>query len=143
MRDQPIIFAGLALFLGLITFPFWFNLARGQTARGPDIQRPGAQLQCAAPTDYMRTSHMELLIQWRDQVVRRNLRRVTAFNGKVFTASLTNTCLAQCHTNKAQFCDRCHNYSGVGTPYCWDCHNEPRAARASLAPAFTDLGSQP
>jgi hypothetical protein len=143
MRDQPIIFAGLALFLGLITFPFWFNLARGQTARGPDIQRPGAQLQCVAPTDYMRTSHMELLIQWRDQVVRRNLRRVTAFNGKVFTASLTNTCLAQCHTNKAQFCDRCHNYSGVGTPYCWDCHNEPRAARASLAPAFTDRGSQP
>ena len=37
--------------------------------------------------------------------------------------SLTNTCLG-CHSNKAQFCDQCHNYLEV-TPYCWDCHVDP------------------
>jgi hypothetical protein len=34
--------------------------------------------------------------------------------------SLSNTCL-DCHSNKAEFCDRCHNYASV-SPYCWDCH---------------------
>jgi len=31
----------------------------------------------------------------------------------------------KCHTDKAKFCDRCHNYVGV-TPNCWDCHVEPK-----------------
>ena len=26
--------------------------------------------------------------------------------------SLSNTCL-DCHSNKAEFCDRCHNYASV------------------------------
>ena len=30
----------------------------------------------------------------------------------------------ECHTDKAEFCDRCHNYAGVN-PYCWDCHTVP------------------
>jgi hypothetical protein len=38
--------------------------------------------------------------------------------------SLQNTCM-QCHPNKAEFCDRCHNYASV-KPYCWDCHVEPK-----------------
>lgn len=142
MRDQPVILAGLATFLAVVTYPFWYNLARGQTPRGPDVRLPAHERQCVAPTEYMRTSHMELLIQWRDQVVRQNLRRVTAADGRTFNASLTNTCLAQCHTNKTEFCDRCHNYSGVGTPYCWDCHNEPRVRRAALTPASVSR-SQP
>lgn len=133
MRDRPLIFAGLAAFLVLVTFPFWFNVARGQVARAPDIRLPGAQLQCVAPADYMRAYHMDVLNQWRDQVVRRNDRRVTAFNGKRYRASLTNTCLALCHTDRAQFCDRCHEYAGVGTPYCWNCHNQPRVTQAALA----------
>jgi len=135
MRDRPIIITALVVFLAVVTLPFWYNLARGQTARAPELKLPGAQLQCVAPVEYMRSSHMELLNDWRDQAVRRNLRRVTAFNGKVYRISLTNTCLALCHTSKAEFCDRCHNYSGAGTPYCWDCHNEPRVAQAALLPA--------
>jgi hypothetical protein len=30
-----------------------------------------------------------------------------------------------CHVNKSEFCDRCHDYTAV-TPYCWECHVEPR-----------------
>jgi hypothetical protein len=40
--------------------------------------------------------------------------------------SLTRTCL-DCHSNKAEFCDRCHTYMAVD-PYCWDCHVEPKEA---------------
>ena len=40
--------------------------------------------------------------------------------GKEFEMSLSNTCI-ECHDNKAEFCDRCHNYASV-RPYCWDCH---------------------
>jgi len=40
-----------------------------------------------------------------------------------FDMSLSNTCLS-CHTNKAEFCDKCHGYASVD-PYCWDCHVDP------------------
>ena len=29
--------------------------------------------------------------------------------------------------NKAGFCDRCHDYSGVSGPYCWNCHSDPQS----------------
>ena len=28
-----------------------------------------------------------------------------------------------CHSNTAEFCDRCHDYASV-RPYCWHCHND-------------------
>ena len=77
----------------------------------------------------MRQKHMELLITWRDEVVRRNVRTFKAFDGRVYDMSLTNTCM-KCHDNKKEFCDRCHDYAGV-TPYCWDCHIDPALAQRS------------
>ena len=82
------------------------------------------------PTDWMRANHMQMLIDWRENVVRTAERKVTtsrgrefvAPNGKKYLASLTNTCL-ECHSNKAQFCDQCHNYAAVA-PNCWGCHLE-------------------
>ncbi|HCX02472.1 MAG TPA: cytochrome C, partial [Syntrophaceae bacterium] len=44
-------------------------------------------------------------------------------NGRTFEKSLTGTCL-QCHSNKEQFCDRCHNYVGA-KPSCFNCHIIP------------------
>mgnify|MGYP001610947801 FL=1 len=125
MRDQPQIFAGLLVFLGLITFPIWHNLRAGTTSKGPEPKLPVNMKQCVAPTSYMRTSHMDLLIQWRDQAVRNHNRSYVAFDGKTYNVSLTGTCLMQCHAAKADFCDRCHDYSGF-TAYCWDCHVDPR-----------------
>jgi RNase P subunit RPR2 len=77
----------------------------------------------------MRAAHMKMLIQWREDVVRRGDRRFVAFNGKVYEKSLTRTCLG-CH-NKAGFCDRCHAYSGVSGPYCWNCHSDPQTVALS------------
>ena len=136
MRDRPVIVAGLLLFLGLVGFPVWHGLMRKTPPTAPAIQLPVAQKQCVAPPAYMRTSHMRLLIDWREQVVRDDQRQFRAFNGKIYDKSLTKTCLAQCHGNKAEFCDRCHKYAGVSGPYCWDCHNNAQQllAERRLAP---------
>ena len=125
MRDRPLILAGLLLFVGVFTFPVWHGLAKRTPPDAPAIKLPVNQKQCVAPVAYMRDSHMQLLIDWREEVVRDDQRQFHAFNGKVYDKSLTRTCLEQCHTNRAEFCDRCHNYAGVSSPYCWDCHNNP------------------
>jgi hypothetical protein len=122
MRDRPIIYAGLAAFLLFATFPLWQNLPATAAATGPAVKLPAAAKQCVAPLEYMKTSHMDLLLDWREQVVRQESRDFTAFNGQHYTKSLTSTCLKQCHTiGKGEFCDRCHNYAAVSLA-CWDCH---------------------
>jgi len=135
MRDRGLIVGGLIVFLGLIAFPIWYNLAGGPAAaQPPEIPLPVSEKECVAPTAYMKTSHMNLLIAWRDAVVRQDMRTFTAFNGRTYNMSLSNTCLQQCHTSKADFCDRCHTYSGVKTPYCWDCHVDPTGAQQAAPP---------
>ena len=44
--------------------------------------------------------------------------------GKTYYKSLQVTCM-DCHSNKAKFCDQCHDYLAV-KPYCWECHVEPK-----------------
>jgi hypothetical protein len=132
MRDRPQIFAGLLIFVGLFTFPLWYAHAGKTSLAAPDIKLPTQEKQCVAPLNYMRNSHMQLLLDWREQVVRADQRQFTAYTGKVYDKSLTRTCLTQCHTNKAEFCDRCHTYAGVSGPYCWDCHiDRPLTARST------------
>jgi hypothetical protein len=74
----------------------------------------------------MRADHMTLLNEWRDLVVRENQRTYTATDGTEYEMSLTKTCL-DCHSNKEEFCDKCHTYADV-SPYCWDCHVESMEA---------------
>jgi hypothetical protein len=75
----------------------------------------------------MRAYHMQMLIDWREKVIRshevagtQDDRMFVNPEGKKYLASLSNTCM-ECHSNKSQFCDRCHNYVAV-TPNCWGCH---------------------
>ena len=123
MRDKVWIFAGLGLFLLAFTFPIWRDWQTHATAQPPNLVLPVNQKQCVAPVGYMRASHMELLLDWRKSVVRENNWKYVSFSGKVYQKSLTGTCLG-CH-NKSEFCDRCHTYVGVRTPYCWNCHVDP------------------
>jgi hypothetical protein len=127
MRERITILAGLCAFLVLITLPIWWDAAAGTTSKGPEPVLPVNEKACVAPTEYMKTSHMKLLIDWREQVVRNDIRSYTAFNGKIYKMSLTGTCMG-CHADKAKFCDRCHNYAGVSLA-CWDCHVDPKLAR--------------
>jgi hypothetical protein len=121
MRDRAVIAAGLVMFLALATFPLWYNVAARTQAAAPVLNRPAARA-CVAPRDFMRTSHMQLLVSWREDVVRRGDRLFVAFDGHRYEKKLTGTCLG-CHENKAKFCDRCHDYAGV-SPTCGDCHRK-------------------
>ena len=121
MNDKKWIIIGLAVFIVIALFPFWWN--RGKAAPAPEVKltdKAKAAKECVMSKDYMKAEHMQLLDVWRDSVVRRGERIYVSPEGKEYTMSLTNTCL-DCHSNKADFCDRCHNYASV-RPYCWDCH---------------------
>ncbi|HXH49761.1 MAG TPA: sulfate reduction electron transfer complex DsrMKJOP subunit DsrJ [Terriglobia bacterium] len=129
MRDRLWIIAGLLLFLGFVTYPMWQDLVAGTSSRPPQLVLPTNEKQCVAPVTYMRTSHMKLLLDWRESVVREDNHKYVAFNGKVYDMSLTGTCL-RCH-DRQQFCVRCHDYAGVRNPYCWDCHLDPAQVKRS------------
>lgn len=129
MRNRSLIYLGLFLFLVLITLPFTYNLAAGKTVQAPDLVLPENATQCVEPTEFMKSSHMQLLMNWRDDYVRKDIREYKASDGKIYDIGLTGTCLSQCHTDKAEFCDRCHNYAGVENPYCMDCHIDPSQAQ--------------
>ena len=128
------IIPGLVAFLFVATFPLWFGAAsREEPFQSPP--NPNGET-CIEPKETMRENHMQLLIAWRDEVVREGNRTYTASDGTEWSKSLTNTCMS-CHgkadengksVGPAAYCGDCHDYVGVHTPvYCWDCHIDPVA----------------
>jgi len=131
MYDIAKIILGIIIFLAIATSPFWFNQATGQAEYMPDPviyskNIPG-QEACVMPVDFMRSSHMDLLNEWRQTVVREGNRIFISPDGKEYRMSLTNTCMT-CHPNKSEFCDKCHNFMAVTEPDCWNCHVQPKEA---------------
>jgi hypothetical protein len=131
LYNRGIILAGIVLFLVAASFPFWYG--RGKAIPPPDLKLNTLAIErlkeklCVESTPYMRANHMKLLSAWRDSAVREGKRTYTAANGKVYQISLTGNCL-ECHSNKTQFCDRCHDYAGA-KPNCWSCHIIPEEVR--------------
>lgn len=135
MRDRGRIVLGLAVFLAAILFPVWYNLVSGGQSGPPELELPQDETRCVADTEWMRREHMQLLMDWRDEVVRDNDRLYVTADGRQFPKSLSGTTMAKdggscmsCHANKDAFCDRCHDYLSV-EPYCWDCHVAPNGGR--------------
>ena len=137
MSDRPIIIAGLVVGLGALTFPFWYTWAAGRPAPPPALELPIDR--CVEDRAYMRAHHMELLNQWRDDVVRKGAKTYVSKSGADYEMSLSNTCMG-CHVNREAFCDRCHEYANVSSLHplrqfgteqlsktrgvgCWDCHH--------------------
>ncbi len=123
MSDVVKIIIGLVIFVGLITIPIWYALANDSAASAPELEIATEEEHCVEPVPYMRAKHMELLNDWRQSVVRQGDRTYFSSYGEEYDISLTGTCL-DCHSNKAEFCDRCHDYAGV-KPDCWECHIVP------------------
>jgi len=123
MHDGGKVIIGLIIFLALITFPLWYNVATGKAGYVPELEK-ATDGPCVRDTIYMKANHMDLLNDWRDEVVRSGDRFYQHADLGRVEKSLSNTCLS-CHENKDKFCDRCHDYMGV-EPYCWDCHIIPK-----------------
>ena len=125
MYDTGKVVTGLVIFVCLITFPIWYGF--GNAGHLPNPEKPKNAKECVEAVDYMRTSHMVLLDDWRDDVVRSGGARVDKTdNGTEYLRSLQRGCM-NCHTSKKKFCDECHTYAAV-KPYCWDCHIQPKEA---------------
>lgn len=127
MRDRSKILIGLAIFVILVTFPFWGRLAAaGEPELGRDelvYPDPSKATACIEDSAWMAANHPHLLNEWRDDLVRRGITEYTSSSGQTYLMSLTKTCL-DCHESRDDFCNRCHDYADV-TPTCWDCHTTP------------------
>lgn len=129
MNDKGKIMAGLIIFVGIFTFPFYSNLGKASAVPEPLLNTPVIKQmpvkQCVETKEYMRANHMQMLNEWRDMLLRDGIKTYKSkSNGKEYVISLQNTCL-NCHSNKKDFCDTCHKYLAVH-PYCWDCHFGPK-----------------
>jgi len=122
MYNKGLIVPGLVVFVFIATFPFWYNGLSAGTVPKPELP-PGGEKTCVAPAKVMRSTHMVMLNQWRDEVLRDGLRTAVKVDGKEYRRGLQTACMS-CHTNKEKFCDTCHNYTAV-QPYCWSCHLTP------------------
>jgi hypothetical protein len=80
MYDRPQIIAGLVIALVILTFPIWYNLPNLFSAPPPPEPELAAQAQaagyCVMPGAFMRTTHMQILDDWRNAVVRDGHRYV-------------------------------------------------------------------
>ena len=139
LYDFKYIALGLLIFFGLVLSPLLPNLGKTVAAPDPKLDTPAIQKlaekdrKCVMPTDYMRANHMQIAGRLAG-IGGPNRRPAGAVfvnpEGKKFLASLSNTCM-ECHSNKTQFCDQCHNYVAV-TPNCFGCHldKEQKVAKA-------------
>lgn len=140
------IIASLIIFVAFLSIPFFHNM--GKANAGPDVNLSTPVIQkltdqqCVESPEFMRANHMQLLNQWRTEVVRNGKTEYINSQGKSFTMSLQDTCL-NCHSTEAEkvankgsnpatntspeFCASCHVYTAV-KPNCWSCHFEPKGA---------------
>ena len=131
MYDAGKIIPGLIIFLIIITFPLWYSLGQSAPVLGYQVETPEIEQleekKCVESVSYMRASHMRLLDDWRNEVVRNSRRTYINTAGKTCEISLEETCFG-CHTNKANFCDTCHSSLNV-EPDCWNCHSDPKESQ--------------
>jgi hypothetical protein len=124
MYDGGKIITGLVIFLILLLFPVWYQAGKASSIPDPQLTETAKKAgKCIEEKEFMKTQHMKMLDQWRNEVVRDAERYYTSTEGKMYYKSLQVTCM-ECHSNKSKFCDQCHDYMGL-SPFCWDCHIEP------------------
>ena len=125
MHDAGKVLIGLAVFLAVAASPAWHQALKGEVVGPPDLEVESESRVCVASVAYMRSLHMDLLNDWRDEAVRDGDRIYTGLGGVEYEKSISGTCLGSCHANQEEFCDRCHEYVGAEV-HCWDCHAEEK-----------------
>jgi hypothetical protein len=126
MYDSGKIIPGLAVFVLLITFPFWYNKlvcnVGAAPVKNPNLSKEmlqGANFpngQRHLPAAEMRAKHMNVL-----QGIHTTAKSYVSGKDE---KKPTMSCIG-CHGAKEQFCDSCHAYASVKAPDCWTCHTKP------------------
>jgi hypothetical protein len=120
MTGRHVKIAAVLIVLSVIFLsPFLYSIFTDKN-RVPEPVLPKNVKECVQPKDEMRREHMKLLYEWRDDAVRRGARAPIVIAGVTYKKSLTGACI-RCHSDKENFCDRCHGALSVA-PACWDCH---------------------
>lgn len=122
---KPIrIIIFIAVFLCIALFPVLLNHGQAAANLTPALETPEIEAledrACIESTEYMRSEHMHLLDDWRNEVIREGKTEYTSSSGQVFDMSLEEGCF-DCHSNRSEFCLSCHDYVGVEVD-CWNCH---------------------
>jgi hypothetical protein len=141
MQNRVLVVAGIITFLAIVAGPLLYNLVMGKEGVQPELQLPTDAKECVEDRLFMRAHHVDILNEWKERVVRSGERTFRARNGRTYAMSLTGTCL-KCHTDKTRFCDKCHTYTGIRTPYCWDCHNVPNGKDGRAQSAKREEGDK-
>jgi hypothetical protein len=126
MHDAGKVLSGLVAFLAIVSSPVWYQALKGEAVGPPELKIESESPVCVAATAYMRSLHMDLLNDWRDEAVRDGDRVYVSLEGVEYDKSIGTTCLGSCHAKREEFCDRCHEYVGAEV-YCWDCHAAQKA----------------
>ena len=130
MRDFRLVAIGLTIFVILFTFPFWINLGKTSVQTQPPallqdaktMQELADKLGVKDGAEF-REKHRQVLSEWKQLVVRDGKRIFVTKDGREVPMSLENL------ASQPQSCTVCHDYAGIKKPSCWDCHEEPAAAK--------------
>jgi len=104
------------VFAVIILFPVALSLVGFVFSRGGELpevflEAPDPEWEnCYRSATYMRFRHMDLLKEVRGDVIREGLK-----------GGLTLAGCGDCHHNRDQFCDKCHEAASVSLD-CWGCH---------------------
>lgn len=145
MRNKTNIVVGVLVFLLVVTSPIWMNLSKSADASDVQVSLDTPTInaldekKCIYDTEYMRENHMEILHQWKVQVVREGNRYLVTPDGREIEMSLQNTCL-DCHSNYDEFCQACHDQNGVD-PNCWTCHTNKTTEHGQSVEATEEVAN--
>jgi len=101
------------VFTGIILLPVVLSLLKPLWAQEPTPFLEPADTRwenCVRDVEYMRYHHMDLLKEVRSDVIRAGLK-----------GGITLAGCGDCHHDRDQFCDRCHEKASVVLD-CWGCH---------------------
>ena len=98
MQKKTNIVVGILVFLLVMSAPIWMNFGKDAAASNVEVSLDTPTInaldekKCIYDTEYMRENHMEILHQWKVQVVRDDNRVMVTPDGREFDMSLQNTC---------------------------------------------------
>lgn len=104
------VFAVL-IFLPVVLSILGLVFSRSAEAETVFLEAPDPRWEnCVRDVEYMRFRHMDLLKEVRAEVIRQGLK-----------GGITLAGCGDCHHNRDQFCDKCHQKASV-TLDCFGCH---------------------